>query len=236
MITRLILTTILIIIPIYSFSQPISKIQNFEERIGYKWEVRDSKDRKSTWTRRNESNIFDAVITTEDGKTYKAVYVVDFNGEKVRAETVFNSDGIVNYFEGIFEDDKNQISGTYTNRLTNEVSQWTAGIDYNKSYEYSIQGEWNCNDKGKYYIRQFNKEVYWYGEEKNEGPAFSNVAFGTISNDTLYLKYSDVPKGTAHGNGTLRLKIESSDHMVKILETGPGFGGSDWTKMRSVKN
>jgi hypothetical protein len=236
MIIKLIITVLFLSTPLFSICQQIHKIDIVNENIGYKWNVTDSEGRESIWIRRDESNVFDVEITTKSNKTNKAVYIIEINVDSIKAEPVNINEGNISYFKGILSEDKNGIRGTYTYPLTNEVYQWIAEVDYDRNSPYDLQGEWSCTDKGKYYIRQFDDLVYWYGEEKNENPTFSNVAYGTIINDTLYITWVDVPKGlTTHGNGTMSLKIESSYKMDKISATGSDFGGNSWTKIKSVK-
>lgn len=90
-----------------------------------------------------------------------------------------------------------------------------------------LTGVWECNDEGKYYIRQIGTDVWWYGEQSETSPEWSNVASGYIKEDVIYLKWSDVPKGAINNNGTLRIKIICSTKLELIEEIG-GFGGSMW--------
>lgn len=93
----------------------------------------------------------------------------------------------------------------------------------------NLNGAWNCNDGGRYYIRQLGNRVWWYGEQSPTGPAWSNVATGTLNGNNLNLEWSDVPKGRILQSGTLHLRVENNNRISTINKTG-GFGGSLWTR------
>ncbi|MGI8703272.1 MAG: hypothetical protein ACR2JZ_02025 [Candidatus Limnocylindrales bacterium] len=61
-------------------------------------------------------------------------------------------------------------------------------------------------------------------------PAFANVAQGQITDDEILLEWADVPLGDILGGGTLTLKITEDGNLVKVSETGSGFGGTSWTR------
>jgi len=92
-----------------------------------------------------------------------------------------------------------------------------------------LTGEWNCDDGGKYYIRQFGTIVWWYGEHDPNNPDWSNVMRGTISGNIINADWTDVPKGTIMQYGILKLQIESNNRISAISKTG-GFAGSVWTR------
>ncbi len=92
-----------------------------------------------------------------------------------------------------------------------------------------LTGVWNDDYGGTYYIRQLGNEVWWYGEERNENPGWSNVAHGYLEGDVLVLDWCDVPKGEWYGKGTLKIKVESSDGLVRLEQTG-NFGSSTWSR------
>ena len=58
-----------------------------------------------------------------------------------------------------------------------------------------LTGVWNCDDGGKYYLRQTDSTLCWYGEQNPSGPTWSNVAHGTINSNIINLEWVDVPKG-----------------------------------------
>jgi|GEM_PF-2044013 len=98
-----------------------------------------------------------------------------------------------------------------------------------QAYTADLTGTWIGNDGGKYYIRQLNNEVWWYGENSPTSPAWSNIAFGNIMGNEIMLKWADVPKGRIMNAGTMTLEIISPNKIVARYKTG-GFGGSEWTK------
>ncbi len=92
-----------------------------------------------------------------------------------------------------------------------------------------LTGVWNCDDGGKYYVRQLGPTVWWYGEHDPNTPDWSNVMRGTISVSTISADWTDVPKGSIMQHGALTLHIESNNRVVAISKTG-GFVGSVWTR------
>ena len=92
-----------------------------------------------------------------------------------------------------------------------------------------LTGTWNCNDGGRYYVRQLGKEIYWYGERATTNPSWSNVASGHIDGGNIILRWADVPKGTVMQKGVLILKLDNPRKFRALTKTG-GFGGSVWTR------
>jgi len=99
----------------------------------------------------------------------------------------------------------------------------------------NITGCWDGNDGGKYYMSQGThpegEVVIWFGEQSHRDgrPGFSNIAIGTRNGNTITLDWVDVPKGTASGQGTLRLNVDNAGTITRLNQTG-GFGGSRWTR------
>ncbi len=92
-----------------------------------------------------------------------------------------------------------------------------------------LTGVWNCDDGGKYYLRQIGSTLCWYGEENPSGPTWSNVAHGTINSNIINLEWVDVPKGNIMQSGILTLNIVSNNQLKATQKTG-GFGGSVWSR------
>ncbi len=92
-----------------------------------------------------------------------------------------------------------------------------------------LTGVWDCDDGGKYYIRQLGNVVWWDGEENTANPSWANVARGTINGIIVTLDYADVPEGDASGYGTLVLNIISNDEL-KAKEKPESYGGSHWVR------
>jgi hypothetical protein len=95
--------------------------------------------------------------------------------------------------------------------------------------QIDLTGVWNCDDGGKYYVRQLAATVWWYGERDPNTPNWSNVMRGTISGNTINAQWADVPKGSIMQNGNLVLQIVSNNELVAISKTG-GFSGSVWAR------
>jgi hypothetical protein len=92
-----------------------------------------------------------------------------------------------------------------------------------------LTGVWNCDDGGKYYVRQLGTSVWWFGELDPNAPNWSNVMRGTISGNKINAEWTDVPKGSVMQYGNLVLQIASNNKLVAISKTG-GFAGSVWTR------
>jgi hypothetical protein len=102
-----------------------------------------------------------------------------------------------------------------------------------------LTGRWAGDDLGIYYLRQVGSVLWWNGMSGRDGPPASlgrewnNVARGEISGLTVDAEWADVPRGEILGSGTLNLKVEDDGtgniRIVKVSETGTGFGNSIWT-------
>lgn len=98
---------------------------------------------------------------------------------------------------------------------------------------HDISGVWRGNDGGLYYIRQLGPEIYWYGEQNPDQPAWSNVAHGRFEQDGLiHLRWADVPKGGVGGAGSLTLQLTEPGRIVRVAASGSGFGGTEWERER----
>lgn len=86
---------------------------------------------------------------------------------------------------------------------------------------------------GKYYLRQLDNEILWYGEEDAVSPTWSNVAHGVIKGNTITVKWADVPKGEIMQSGSLVIRINSNDELVLIKQTGEFFATDSWTRIPS---
>lgn len=96
--------------------------------------------------------------------------------------------------------------------------------------QYSLDGVFSGGG-GKYYLRQIGNEILWYGEEDAVSPNWSNVAHGTISGNTITVKWADVPKGSIRQSGNLVIRIDSNDALVLTQQTGEFFGTDTWTRV-----
>ena len=103
-------------------------------------------------------------------------------------------------------------------------------------YGQNIDGVWRSNQGGTYYIRQIDDHIFWYGESSSNAPAWSNVAFGSITRgqSTFTLRWVDVPKGFTRSHGMLTLQIISNNEIRRVNQTG-GFGDNSWRRIRLLK-
>jgi hypothetical protein len=102
-----------------------------------------------------------------------------------------------------------------------------------------LTGAWAGDDFGIYYLRQIGSVVWWNGMSERAGSPsrlgrdWNNVGRGQIKALKIEVEWADVPRGDILGNGTLSLTIEDDGtgnvKIVKVSETGTGFGNSVWT-------
>jgi hypothetical protein len=107
-----------------------------------------------------------------------------------------------------------------------EVQQ--AQVQTDKAYDLS--GIFNGGG-GKYYIRQIDNNIMWYGEDNATSPSWSNVGCGIIKGEEITLQWADVPKGPVLQKGDLILKIESNDRLVLVTQRGDFFGTDVWERI-----
>ena len=89
--------------------------------------------------------------------------------------------------------------------------------------QFDLTGTWQDNVGGKYEIRQIGNEVYWVDDGR---PPYFNTFHGTIGGNILRGQWVDLHGGRTMNSGTIDLRIESNDRMVKVATTGTRFGGS----------
>ncbi len=95
----------------------------------------------------------------------------------------------------------------------------------------NMNGLWNCDDGGRYYVRQIGQKIIWFGEGglNSKGiPHFANVAIGTRNENTIRVDWVDIPKSGLNGKGQLTLRINNANEIIKT--GGSGFGGSKWRR------
>lgn len=99
-----------------------------------------------------------------------------------------------------------------------------------------LTGVWEVDDDGLYYLRHLGNCVWWFGtslEEIGDGnqAGFANVAVGRVVDDELRFEWADVPLGDILGGGSMTLMIDASgNQLMKVAESGTGFGGTTWTR------
>lgn len=120
---------------------------------------------------------------------------------------------------------------TYTrSALPSNLPQWLSAGFQQVGNINDLDGAWACNDGGRYYIREIEGMVIWFGESRfsNGRPVFSNVAIGDRNGNSISLRWADVPKGSLLGEGNLVLRVNSANEIIKV--SGAGFGGSQWVR------
>jgi hypothetical protein len=92
--------------------------------------------------------------------------------------------------------------------------------------EAQLTGEWTDDNGACYKIRQIENQIFWSMDAR---PRVLNVFMGYLAGNTITGTWADVPGGNMLGSGTLALRVESQNRMVKIDQTG-NYGGSVWTR------
>lgn len=97
---------------------------------------------------------------------------------------------------------------------------------------YDLTGLWK-DESGlaTYRLRQIGDWVYW-GVDGTPMGSFANLSYGQIRGDLLETQWVDLPGSPALSGGTLRLRIESNDRLVKIGSSG-WYGAATWTRVGS---
>jgi len=93
----------------------------------------------------------------------------------------------------------------------------------------SLNGVWNCNDGGVYFVRQVGNEVWWYGQSSDGGATWSNVFHGVMRGNQIDGRWADVPKGSIRGYGEMTLAVLNAGRIEKVMG-GQNFGGSSWSR------
>ena len=61
---------------------------------------------------------------------------------------------------------------------------------------FDLTGTWDCTDGGIYYITQLGNTIVWYSEDTPIDTKWSQIAYGTLKDDTIEVTVYDVPKGS----------------------------------------
>src|SRR5216684_1009614 len=101
------------------------------------------------------------------------------------------------------------------------------GVCANGAPIRELNGYYEADNGGAYFIRQIGDTVYWFGEDPNG--AWANVLVGTISGNKITARFWDVPKGKTQGMGEMILQIQNDDSLIKLSSTTP-FGTKFWKK------
>ena len=78
---------------------------------------------------------------------------------------------------------------------------------------FDLTGYWESNEGAVYLFRQVDNKLFWYVDYL---PQVTNVFYGTIAGNTITGMWADLPGGRHTGQGTVALRIESNDYIVKI--------------------
>ncbi len=105
-------------------------------------------------------------------------------------------------------------------------------IAYNPSAS-NLNGYFEGNDNGHYYVRQVGKYIYWFGEHPSGN--WANVFIGEVNGTQIHGEFYDVPKGRFQGRGKLILETNVSESVIYKL-SGSNFGGSSWSKETRPSN
>jgi len=98
------------------------------------------------------------------------------------------------------------------------------------SQNYDLTGYWQTDDKTgvTHFIRQINNEIYWY---MSNPPNSFNVFQGTIVGNIITGKWIDLPGSTTLSEGTLAIRIESDNRLVKLSDSGKErYGATVWNR------
>jgi hypothetical protein len=82
--------------------------------------------------------------------------------------------------------------------------------------QFNLTGLWQDDIGGKYRIRHVGPTIAWLDDR---APAAINVFMGTVSGNTITGQWVDLPGGNVQQIGTLTLRIESNDRIVKTGST-----------------
>lgn len=93
-------------------------------------------------------------------------------------------------------------------------------------FSQGLTGEWTDDNGACYKIRQHNNRIFW---TMDDSPRVLNVFHGYLAGNIIAGEWADLPGGNMHGDGTLALRVESPDRMVKINQTG-NYLGTEWTR------
>lgn len=89
-----------------------------------------------------------------------------------------------------------------------------------------LTGMWQAENGLRYSLRQIGNELFWSMDDR---PRVANIFSGTIEGMTVTGRWVDMPGGQQVNSGTLTLRIESPDRLVKVASSIP-YGESVWTR------
>jgi microsomal dipeptidase-like Zn-dependent dipeptidase len=92
-----------------------------------------------------------------------------------------------------------------------------------------LNGYYEGDDGGAYFIRQVGNKIYWFGEDPHG--AWANVLAGTIDGTQIHGRFWDVPKGRTKGVGEITLTITSDGATLTKLSSTTPFGTRSMKKI-----
>jgi protein gp37 len=90
-----------------------------------------------------------------------------------------------------------------------------------------LSGVWRDDVGGQYILRQSGNTLVWWDDRR---PTVMNVFFGTISGSTIAGRWLDLPGGQLLSEGSITLRIESNDRLVKT-GSSIAYGGTVLTRI-----
>ena len=85
-----------------------------------------------------------------------------------------------------------------------------------------LNGYYEGDDGGAYFVKQIGDKVYWFGEDPNG--KWANVFMGTIAGNKITGKFWDVPKGRTKGMGEVTLTLSSDGKTLTKVSSSVPFG------------
>ena len=80
-----------------------------------------------------------------------------------------------------------------------------------------LTGEWQDQNGVCYRMRQVDNELWWFADNS---PRVMNVFHGLIAGNSITGKWADIPGGQNRGGGTIALRIESNNRIIKTDQSG----------------
>lgn len=107
-----------------------------------------------------------------------------------------------------------------------------AGVCASAASAKEINGYYQADDGGAYFIRQIGDKVYWFGEGPNG--AWANILTGTVAGNRITGRFWDVPKGKVKGAGEITLEIQGDGVSLNKVSSSVPFGGKSWKRAASA--
>ena len=99
------------------------------------------------------------------------------------------------------------------------------------SISQDLTDEWTDDNGACYKIRQTGNRIFWF---MDSSPRVMNVFSGYIAGNTISGEWADIPGGNMMGSGSISLRVESRNRLVKTNQNG-NYGGNVWTRGQCSK-